>query len=173
MVRNASLKDVLHITNRAQSIRVVLTWASDPGFIILDMRFARGMSKSKESTRQYRHEVLLVVDVGDIQVCIDVICERLVASSRHSVTYHLDWDTGKVERQEDSFQQSLSGTEGVSNDRYLIHATLIQSFLDSREDIASSFSMSIGKSVMDFDIGADTGEKGRIKVVEEEVCIRK
>ena len=52
---------------------------------------------------------LLIIDVGNIQVCVDVVSECLVANSWHAVAYHFELYVGKVKWQENAIQQSFGG----------------------------------------------------------------
>jgi hypothetical protein len=69
---------------------VVLTWTVHPGLVLADVDLSCGVVEAKESARQNRYEILLVVDVHRVERGIDEVGECLVSdlSRTHMCSVH-------------------------------------------------------------------------------------
>ena len=80
MITLIPIEDSWYISHNTQRAGIILSWASIPCSRVLDMDFTCWMHKSKETAGKNRDRVFFVVDVGQVRVSIDVICECLVAN---------------------------------------------------------------------------------------------
>jgi hypothetical protein len=92
MIVLVTLEDIRHISDDALSARVILSRTVCPLARIFDMHLAAGMNVSQGPTGANRDWILLVVDVREMEFCIDVVGEGLVSDPRQAVPDCLEAD---------------------------------------------------------------------------------
>lgn len=85
MITHIPLEDGRYVACAAEGGVVILARTAIPSLRILDMDFARGMVESDEDGGKGGDGIFFIVDVGYVEVRVDVVCEILVADSRHSI----------------------------------------------------------------------------------------
>jgi len=152
MIPSAALEDITHITDGAQSVRVVLTRASIPNAGILDMDLPRWVVEPEEASRKNWDKILFVVDVGKIMdMSINVVCKCLVANPRHAIANGLEHGAGgQVKGKINRIDQSQCSTQGVTDYGDMSCTKSRHGSLDRREDRWRSFRLLICEAIMDF-----------------------
>jgi hypothetical protein len=78
MIIEIRLEDGWHISHNTKGTFVVLTGASDPITIILNMDLTSWMNVAYELAGNYWNGILLVVNMREVNICINVVCEMLI-----------------------------------------------------------------------------------------------
>lgn len=143
------------------------------------MYFSAGVDEVQEPSRKDRDRVFLVVDVCQTTTCesdvlIDIVCEGLVADTRHAVADGAeDGRAGKVQRQEYGVKQCERGAERVADDSNLLRGRMAgEGLLHCGKDVWRRLRVRIQETTVCLDGRRNVREQRGAEARQEEIGIR-
>jgi len=172
VIADAPLKDVRYVACAAARAAIVLTWASAPRVISVDMILSTRVYEAQELAGDDGNDILLVVDVREVKVCVHVVCEGLVPNTGQAIYDRLEGSSARQMQGEiDAVNQRKSRTERMSRQCDVRRGELGHRGLDRREDSGGGLGLLGLEAIVHFDRRGDTGEQGGIQGLEEEIAV--